>query len=165
MDLLKQQGCLKEHIACKIMRDVVLAVKALHETKLIHRDIKPENILLTEKGVAKLADFGWSNSVDTDNVSRKTFCGTADYLAPEMIQGVDHDESVDIWCLGVLTFELLTGKPPFMPSNKMDINSYEYQSNVEKCIMKLEFNFPKNTHISVPDCSPRKKHRTSSGRC
>lgn len=150
MDLLKQQGHLKENIACKIIRDVVLAVKALHDTKLIHRDIKPENVLLSEHGVAKLADFGWSNSVDTDAISRNTFCGTADYLAPEMIQGLDHDESVDIWCLGVLTFELLFGKPPFMSSNnRVDPNSYEYQTNVEKNILKSDYTFPKNIATSV----------------
>ena len=149
MDLLKEYQQLPEEITCKIIRDIILAVKALHECKLIHRDIKPENILLSDKGVAKLADFGWSNSFDSDNQSRKTFCGTADYLAPEIIKSIDHDECVDLWCIGILIFELLYGRPPFSPAKHVDPNSYEYQSIVEKNIMKMDLQFPKSPVISV----------------
>ncbi|MBS1890073.1 MAG: protein kinase [Actinobacteria bacterium] len=58
------------------------------------------------------ADFGWSNF---SNKQRTTYCGTYDYLAPEMIDKSGHDEKLDIWCLGVLVYEMLTGKPPFAP--------------------------------------------------
>lgn len=60
-----------------------------------------------------MADFGWSNIKDR---KRQTYCGTPDYLAPEMIDGSGHNEKLDVWSLGVLTFELLTGKAPFTPS-------------------------------------------------
>ena len=59
-----------------------------------------------------MADFGWSNF---NKGSRKTYCGTLDYLAPEMILEKGHDEKLDVWCLGVLLYELLTGKAPFTP--------------------------------------------------
>ncbi|XP_055310282.1 aurora kinase C [Sitodiplosis mosellana] len=83
----------------------------LHERDVIHRDIKPENLLLGHKGELKIADFGWS--VHEPNSARTTLCGTVDYLPPEMISGQPHTKQVDLWSLGVLCYELLTGEPPF----------------------------------------------------
>jgi serine/threonine protein kinase len=96
------------------MFDIFKGVNYLHclNPPVIHRDIKPENILFKE-GKLKLADFGWSNIKDS---VRHTFCGTRDYLAPEMILKTGHDEKLDVWTLGILTFEVLTGKAPFSPS-------------------------------------------------
>ena len=85
---------------------------------IIHRDIKPENILITqEKGgreVLKLCDFGSANYLKSKNL-RNTYGGTLLYHTPEMINSEGHDTTLDLWCLGVLTYELLTGKNPFMP--------------------------------------------------
>ena len=110
--------------AAQYMREIISAVKYLHSFNppIIHRDIKPENILLDENGRCKLADFGWSNYVAPDN-TRRTFCGTAEYLAPEMVNKKGHDTSVDIWALGVLCFELLTGKLPFRGKNTLELFS------------------------------------------
>ncbi len=109
----KNKSISLENIAL-ILKDVMSAVYFLHnmDPKIIHRDIKPENVLISEDGVAKLTDFGWSNYMQPDEV-RKTICGTPIYLAPEIISGVEHDEKVDIWCLGVLLFELCTRNVPF----------------------------------------------------
>ena len=110
--------------AAQYMREIISAVKYLHsfEPPIIHRDIKPENILLDENGRCKLADFGWSNYVNPDK-QRVTFCGTPEYLAPEMVNKKGHDTSVDIWALGVLCFELLTGKLPFRGRNHKELFS------------------------------------------
>jgi protein-serine/threonine kinase len=99
---------------------VISACQYLHslDPPIIHRDIKPENILLDADGAVKLADFGWSNFFNEDHQKRQTYCGTPEYLAPEMIKQSGHDKSLDIWNLGVLLFELLTGSPPFEGSNQ-----------------------------------------------
>ena len=82
----------------------------MHSKKVIHRDLKPEN-LLNCGGTIKLSDFGWSTHTPDDR--RRTLCGTLDYLPPEMVDKVDYNHSVDIWCIGILTYEFLTGSPPF----------------------------------------------------
>ena len=109
------------YLVASIMRELVSAIYYLHNMSppIIHRDIKPENVLLTNDSNIKLTDFGWSNYINFEGEQRLTFCGTPIYLAPEMIQNIGHDEHVDIWCLGVLLFELLTGTPPFIGQNRV----------------------------------------------
>ena len=101
-------------LIASVMKDLLSAVYYLHNMKptIIHRDIKPENILLDDNSKAYLTDFGWSNYM-TGQRRRQTVCGTPLYLPPEMVTHVGHDETVDIWCIGVLLFELITGNPPF----------------------------------------------------
>jgi serine/threonine protein kinase len=112
---LKRMKRLDERTVAQYMREVFSAVKYLHSLKppIIHRDIKPENVLLDSDGRAKLADFGWSNFYD-ENKKRETYCGTPEYLAPEMVTKSGHNEAIDIWSLGILMFELLAGRPPFV---------------------------------------------------
>ena len=88
------------------------ALKYCHTRNVIHRDIKPENLLLGLNGELKIADFGWS--VHSPSSRRETLCGTLDYLPPEMINGHTHDHTVDLWEVGVLTYECLVGEPPFL---------------------------------------------------
>jgi serine/threonine protein kinase len=83
----------------------------LHGKHVIHRDIKPENLLLGINGELKIGDFGWS--VHAPGNRRMTLCGTLDYLPPEMVEGKEHNEKVDYWALGILTYEFVCGFPPF----------------------------------------------------
>ncbi len=133
---LKMMGRLTEKLAAQYMREVFSAVEYLHSTSppIIHRDIKPENILLDAKECAKLCDFGWSNFFNPDS-KRMTYCGTPDYLSPEMIKKEGHDQHVDLWNLGVLLFELLTGRPPFQGADQKELFSN---------ILKLKISFPKD---------------------
>ncbi|CAI5448427.1 unnamed protein product [Caenorhabditis angaria] len=110
--LQTQQGHrIDEPLAAKFVRQLSEALKYCHSKGVIHRDVKPENLLLDAKLNLKLADFGWS--VVADHSKRNTLCGTMDYLAPEMVSNEPHNYSVDIWAVGILTFEMLAGYAPF----------------------------------------------------
>ena len=104
-----------EHLSAKYTYQVADALEYCHKNNVIHRDIKPENLLLTHNGDIKLADFGWS--VHAPSNKRNTMCGTLDYLPPEMVSGERYDIFVDHWCLGILCYEFLVGRPPFLSDN------------------------------------------------
>ena len=126
-----------------IIKDVISATYFLHNMipPIIHRDIKPENVLLGSGMQAKLTDFGWSNYMQGE-YKRTTVCGTPIYLAPEMISNSGHDEKVDIWCIGVLLFELMTGVQPWKGT---DVNT------VKMNISRLNINWPKNMDKKARD--------------
>ena len=99
------------------------AIYFLHLHSIIHRDLKPENLLIDENNVLKLCDFGWS--VFITNNKRTTFCGTVEYMAPEIIKKQKYDESIDIWSLGVLLYELVHSYSPFV-SDDLDARKIGY---------------------------------------
>jgi len=139
---LKAQGHYSEVIAAGYIFQVIQALKYIHSKDIIHRDIKPEN-LLNCLGVIKLADFGWS--VHAPSNRRNTMCGTLDYLPPEMIQRSgtrDYDKTVDIWSLGILAFEFVTGKPPFETGSSKETHSK---------IRALDFSFPEDVSLDFCD--------------
>jgi len=105
-----------EDVSSNYIAQIANSLIYCHSHNVIHRDIKPENILIGSRGVLKLADFGWS--VHAPGNRRTTLCGTLDYLPPEMINKADHDDKVDVWALGILLYEFLTGKPPFEAPSK-----------------------------------------------
>lgn len=113
---LKKEVRFSESQTANYMTDIIRAIQYLHglNPPILHRDLKPENVLICNDKL-KIADFGWCN---VDDSYRNTFCGTPDYLSPEMIKGIGHNEKLDIWTLGVLMYELLHGKPPFSPTEK-----------------------------------------------
>lgn len=108
---LQKCGRFDEKRSARYILQLTRALRYCHTKHVIHRDIKPENLLLDLKGELKIADFGWS--VHAPHARRTTLCGTMDYLPPEMIEGQDHDDLVDVWSLGVLMYEFLVGTPPF----------------------------------------------------
>lgn len=110
---------------------MISALQYCHANNVIHRDIKPENILIGLNHELKISDFGWS--VHSPSSRRQTVCGTIDYLPPEMLQRNSYDDTVDLWCLGVLTYEFLVGKPPF--------ESKEVRTTYQR-IMSVEFSYP-----------------------
>ncbi|OMJ71808.1 hypothetical protein SteCoe_29900 [Stentor coeruleus] len=114
--------------------EVVLALEYLHENKIVFRDLKPENILLASDGHIKLSDFGLAREIIRSDEKRYTYCGSAEYMSPEMISRNGHGKEIDYYGLGSLLFELLTGSPPF------------YDENTERMFWKIqheELSFPK----------------------
>ena len=79
----------------------------------MHRDIKPENLLLDKNCTLKVCDFGWCILLKNNDDQRETFCGTYEYIAPELYNNKKYDKSVDIWSLGVLLYEMLHGHSPY----------------------------------------------------
>ena len=108
--IIRRQKGLDESVAWKYFTETCLGIKYLHDNEIIHRDLKPENILIDKFDRVKICDFGWC--VKSTDV-RNTFCGTLDYMAPEMLLSEGHSYQVDLWALGVLLYELLHGYAPF----------------------------------------------------
>ena len=127
-----------------ILKDVISATYYLHHMvpPIIHRDIKPENVLFNSEMKAKLTDFGWSNYLNKSNMKRMTMCGTPIYLAPELVNNFGHDHRVDIWCIGVLMFELLTGQPPWMGN---DVQTLKFN------IARMKIRWQKNMDLDAVD--------------
>lgn len=109
-----KDGFSDEILIATILKNVVTAIKYLHDCGFIHRDIKGGNILINDNGCVKLCDFGVSNLISgEDHITlRSTFVGTLCWMAPEFFTGEPHNEKVDIWSIGVTALELGFGKPP-----------------------------------------------------
>uniref|UniRef100_A0A7N8YQI6 cGMP-dependent protein kinase n=1 Tax=Mastacembelus armatus TaxID=205130 RepID=A0A7N8YQI6_9TELE len=116
--LLRDRGSFDDGTTRFYAACVIEALAFLHSRGIIYRDLKPENIILDHRGYAKLVDFGFAKKV---GLGKKTwtFCGTPEYVAPEIILNKGHDSSADCWSLGILVFELLSGSPPFSGSDPM----------------------------------------------
>lgn len=117
---LKKDRRFSETRARLYSAEITLALEALHTEDIIYRDLKPENILLDATGHIRLTDFGLAKSNITGygaDGGTKTFCGTPEYLAPEILENKGHGKGVDWWAMGTLLFEMLTGLPPFYDTN------------------------------------------------
>ena len=142
--LIKKHRKLNQITAKQYLKEIISAIKYLHEKNppIIHRDIKPENILIDQDGKCKLADFGWA-SFDYGGKNRETYCGTPEYLSPEMINQSGHNKSVDIWAIGILLFEMLTGRTPF--------NLYGERNKLYNSIKILNINWPDDFPVLAKD--------------
>ncbi|XP_072293641.1 cGMP-dependent protein kinase 1-like isoform X2 [Eucyclogobius newberryi] len=116
--ILRDRGSFEESTTRFYTACVVEAFAYLHSKGIIYRDLKPENLILDHKGYAKLVDFGFAKKIGFGKKTW-TFCGTPEYVAPEIILNKGHDISADYWSLGILMYELLTGSPPFTGPDPM----------------------------------------------
>ncbi|KAI2514214.1 serine/threonine kinase [Fragilaria crotonensis] len=122
-DRIVERNHYTEKDARDLVRILLKAVKFLHAQGVAHRDLKPQNLLLTSKdddASIKIADFGFSRRVHTPQ-SLTTRCGTPTYVAPEILKNIPHDTKADMWSVGVITYVLLVGYPPFMEDKQQDL--------------------------------------------
>ncbi|CAH8661444.1 unnamed protein product [Schistosoma guineensis] len=118
--VLRNKGRFDDVMTRFVVACVLEAFTYLHTQGILYRDLKPENLLLDHKGYVKLCDFGFAKRVGHGKKTW-TFCGTPEYVAPEIILNKGHDNSADYWSLGILIYELLTGSPPFTGTDPMKI--------------------------------------------
>lgn len=142
-----------ESEAFLFFKQILNALEFLHENNLVHRDLKPENILITNKNIVKLCDFGCC--VDIRNGFRETFCGTFEYMAPEIIKELPYNQAVDMWSLGILLYEMLHGHSPFC--NKNDENHRDL-TQIFKNILIKNLSFKDGISESCKDLIKSKLH-------
>ncbi|CAD8090358.1 unnamed protein product [Paramecium sonneborni] len=117
--MLRKVKRMNEEQAFFYFAEICLGMKHLHDRSIIYRDIKPENILIDFDGHVRIADFGLSRQLDQDIAY--SFCGSPEYMAPEMLLKQGHNLQLDLYCLGALLYELITGLPPFYSRNTDEI--------------------------------------------
>ncbi|KAJ7422150.1 Ribosomal protein S6 kinase beta-1 [Willisornis vidua] len=115
------------------LAEISMALGHLHQKGIIYRDLKPENIMLNHQGHVKLTDFGLCKESIHDGTVTHTFCGTIEYMAPEILMRSGHNRAVDWWSLGALMYDMLTGAPPFTGENR--------KKTIDK-ILKCKLNLP-----------------------
>nr|KAF6467559.1 ribosomal protein S6 kinase B2 [Rousettus aegyptiacus] len=106
---LEREGIFLEDTACFYLAEITLALGHLHSQGIIYRDLKPENIMLNSQGHIKLTDFGLCKESIHEGAVTHTFCGTIEYMAPEILVRSGHNRAVDWWSLGALMYDMLTG--------------------------------------------------------
>ncbi|KAK0137114.1 Protein kinase C zeta type [Merluccius polli] len=124
---MQRQRKLPEEHARFYAAEICIALNFLHEKAIIYRDLKLDNVLLDHEGHIKLTDYGMCKEGIRPGDTTSTFCGTPNYIAPEILRGEDYGFSVDWWALGVLMFEMMAGRSPFdIITDNPDMNTEEY---------------------------------------
>jgi len=146
-DQIQKRNTFTEKDASNVIRQLLEAVKYLHEINIVHRDLKVDNILCDTKGQdlhVYVADFGLARMFESENALMQSRVGSLEYTAPEIFASIPYDKSCDLWSVGVITYILLTGLFPFADKSPMKL--YEKITNVD-------YNWDE-----CPDVSPQVKH-------
>ena len=155
-------GKLSERETKFFASEIAFALHTLHQRGIIYRDLKPENVLISASSHVKLVDFGFARELAVGE-RVNDFCGSPFYIAPEMLTSAAYDSSIDWWALGILTFEMLTGQPPFIGTSPREV----YRSIL---VGELDWSLLKNQYSNSSDdivtfikgllkSDPEKRHR------
>ncbi|GAV76925.1 Pkinase domain-containing protein [Cephalotus follicularis] len=144
---IHHHGKVSESVARHFMRQLAAGLQVLQEKHLIHRDLKPQNLLLATNETAsllKIGDFGFARSLSPQDLA-DTLCGSPLYMAPEIIQNQKYDAKADLWSVGAILFQLVTGRPPFDGNNQMQL--------FQNILASTELQFPQGALEELhPDC-------------
>lgn len=143
---IQRHGCVPEETAKHFMKQLAAGLQVLRDNNLIHRDLKPQNLLLStddDNAVLKIADFGFARSLQPRGLA-ETLCGSPLYMAPEIMQLQKYDAKADLWSVGAILFQLVTGKTPFTGSNQIQL--------LQNIVKATELHFPPDAKILSADC-------------
>ncbi|EPT28743.1 serine/threonine protein kinase AktR, putative [Toxoplasma gondii ME49] len=128
--LLRECQFFPEDVCRFVFAEVLLGLRHLHELNILYRDLKAENVLVDLDGHCRLADFGLSKTLSKGHQRSYSFCGSPEYLSPEMLLGTGHDKTLDYYGIGCLLYEMLTGVPPHYSSNRNCMYSRIIEGNL-----------------------------------
>jgi len=160
--LLKERGSLSPTHTCDVISEVASALSFAHENGVIHRDVKPGNILIGLGGQVKVADFGIARALGANVEEALTeigsVMGTATYLSPEQAQGAQPDPRSDIYSLGVMMYELVAGRPPFVGDSAVAI-AYQHVHNFPQPLREVVADLPRGFESVVAKCMAKSEQR------
>lgn len=158
--LIKKRGALNLNETIDIMMQLTSGIASAHDSYIIHRDIKPQNVMILEDGRVKITDFGIAMALNSNELTQtNSVMGSVHYLPPEQASGSGSTIKSDIYSLGILMFELLTGKVPFKGENAVEIAIKHMKDPIES-VCKLNPNIPQSVeNIVLKACAKNPKNR------
>jgi len=164
-EVLGSRGSLRAELAARIASQVAAALEHARRAGIVHRDVKPENILITTDGQVKMADFGLSRALAESKATQaEVIMGTAHYLAPEQVQGDPTDHRADIYALGVVLYEMLTGRTPFSGDSPVVI-AYKRVAEDVPSVLALNPEVPRELDVVVARATardPEERYRSAA---
>lgn len=146
MFIQRRQGRIPKSTAVHFMQQLAAGLKVLRDNQIIHRDLKPQNLLLStneDNSTLKIADFGFARSLPTRGLA-ETLCGSPLYMAPEIMQLHKYDAKADLWSVGAILFQLVTGRTPFTGNNQIQL--------LQNIMKSTELQFPPDVKDMSPEC-------------
>ena len=159
-NLIKKRGSLTIPEVIDIMSQLTSAIACAHDSNIIHRDIKPQNVLIKEDGIVKITDFGIAMALNSNELTQtNSVMGSVHYLPPEQANGKGATLKSDIYSLGIVMFELLTGKLPFRGENAVEIAIKQMKNQIPS-IREIDENIPQSIeNIILKACAKNPKNR------
>ncbi|KAI3782675.1 hypothetical protein L2E82_12728 [Cichorium intybus] len=146
MFIQRRQGRIPKSTSLHLMQQLAAGLKVLRDNQIIHRDLKPQNLLLSsneDNSTLKIADFGFARSLQPRGLA-ETLCGSPLYMAPEIMQLHKYDAKADLWSVGAILFQLVTGRTPFTGNNQIQL--------LQNIMKSTELQFPADVKDLSPEC-------------
>lgn len=158
--LIKKRGALTLPEVIDIMQQLTSAISCAHDSNIIHRDIKPQNVLIKEDGIVKITDFGIAMALNSNELTQtNSVMGSVHYLPPEQANGKGATLKSDIYSLGIVMFELLTGKLPFRGENAVEIAIKQMKNQIPS-VCSINENIPQSVeNVILKACAKNPKNR------